>query len=78
MTANMKIIMQRTNIRLERDGIVFAMIMRISFRDFQDFASLNTLNKRKDLNIDRPLTPSKSTSTREKATITKSKQFHPS
>ena len=78
MTAKIKMMMQRTNMRFERDGIVFAMIIRISFRDFQDLASLKTLNKRKDLNIDRPLTPSKSNSTREKATIIKSKQFHPS
>ena len=78
MTAKIKMIIQRTKMRLEREGIVFAMIIRISLRDFQDLASLKTLKRRNDLNIERPLTPSNSTSTIEKATITKSKQFHAS
>ena len=77
MTAKMKMMMQRTKVRFERAPIVFAMIVRISFSDFQDLANLKTLNKRKDLNMERPLTPSNRTSTSEKATITKSKQFHP-
>ena len=78
MTAKMKMIIQRTNVRLEREGSVMAIIFRISLSDFQDLANLKTLNKRNDLNMERPLTPSNRTSTSEKATITKSKQFHPS
>ena len=76
MTAKIKIMMQRTKVRLERAPIVFAIIVRISLSDFQDLANLKTLNKRNDLNIERPLTPSARSSTRERATITKSKQFH--
>ena len=78
MTAKIKMMIQRTKMRLDREGIVLAMIVRMSLSDFQDFASLKTLNKRKDLSIERPLTPSNSNSTRDKATITKSKQFQPS
>ena len=74
----MKMMMQRTNVRLERDGSVLAMIIRISLSDFQDFANLKTLSNRNDLSIERPLTPSANSSTREKATMTKSKQFHAS
>ena len=74
----MKMMMQRTNVRLERDGSVLAMIIRISLSDFQDLANLKTLSNRNDLSIERPLTPSANSSTREKATMTKSKQFHAS
>ena len=74
----MKMMMQRTKVRLERDGSVLAMIIRISLSDFQDFANLKTLSNRNDLSIERPLTPSASSSIREKATMTKSKQFHAS
>ena len=42
MTAKMKMMMHRTKVRLERAPIVFAMIVRISLRDFQDLANLNT------------------------------------
>ena len=78
MTAKIKMMIQRTKMRFEREGIVLAIMVRMSLRDFQDFASLNTLNNLNDLNMDRPLTPSNSNSTRDKATITKSKQFQPS
>ena len=75
MTANINTMIQRTKIRLDSEGIVLAMMIRISLSDFQDLANLKTLNKRKDLSIESPLTPSKSNSTIEKATMTKSKQF---
>ena len=39
---------------------------------------VTNLSRRKDLNIDRPLTPSANNSTSERTTITKSKQFQPS
>ena len=78
MTAKMKMMIQRTNTRLERAPTVFPMIVKMSLSDFQDFASLKTLNKRNDLSIDKPLTPSARSSTKERATITKSKQFQPS
>ena len=71
----MNTMIQRTKIRLDKEGIVLAMMIRISLSDFQDFASLKTLNKRKDLSIESPLTPSKSNSIIENATMTKSKQF---
>ena len=45
MTAKMKMMMQRTKVRLERAPTVFIMIVRMSFRDFQDLASLNTLGE---------------------------------
>ena len=75
MTANINTMIQRTKIRLDNEGIVFAMMIKISLSDFQDLANLKTLNKRKDLSIESPLTPSKSNSTIENATMTKSKQF---
>ena len=78
ITAKMKMMMERTKVRLERDPNVFAIIVRISLSDFQDFANLKTLSNLKDLSMESPLTPSNRTSTRENATITKSKQFHPS
>ncbi len=43
MTAKMKMMMQRTNVRLESAPTVFIMMVRMSFKDFQDLASLNTL-----------------------------------
>ena len=46
MTAKMKMMMQRTKVRLERAPTVFIMIVRMSFKDFQDLASLNTLEER--------------------------------
>ena len=44
MTAKMKIMIQRTKVRLDRAPTVFIMIVRISFKDFHDLANLNTLN----------------------------------
>ena len=44
MTAKMKMMMQRTKVRLDRAPTVFIMIVRMSFKDFQDLANLNTLN----------------------------------
>ena len=78
MTAKMKMTMARTKVKLERAPRVFFIMVKISLRDFQDFANLNTLNRRKDLSIERPLTPSAKSSTNDRATIRKSKQFHPS
>ena len=78
ITAKMKMMIERTKVRFERDPNVFAMIVRISLSDFQDFANLKTLSNLKDLSIESPLTPSKRISTRDNATITKSKQFQPS
>ena len=46
MTAKMKMMMQRTKVRLARAPNVFIMIVRMSFRDFQLLASLNTLDIR--------------------------------
>ena len=43
ITAKMKMMMQRTKVRLERAPTVFIMMVRMSFNDFHDFASLNTL-----------------------------------
>ena len=43
ITAKMKMMMQRTKVRLERAPTVFIMMVRMSFSDFHDFASLNTL-----------------------------------
>ena len=76
--AKIKMMMHRTKVRLEREPNVFAMIVRISLSDFQDFANLKTLSSLKDLSIESPLTPSARSSTRDNATITKSKQFQPS
>lgn len=78
ITANMKMMIHRTNVRLDRAPIVFAMIVRISLRDFQDFASLKTRSRRNDLSTERPDTPSARSSTSDKTTIRKSKQFQPS
>ena len=74
----MKIMIQRTNVRFDKAPTVFIIMVRISFRDFQDFASLNTLRRRNDLSMERPETPSANSSTKDKATIRKSKQFQPS
>ena len=43
--------------------------------DFQDLASLKTLRSLKDLNIERPFTPSARSSTIERTTIMKSKSL---
>ena len=43
MTAKMNMMIQRTKVKFERAPTVFIMIVRISFKDFQDLASLNTL-----------------------------------
>ena len=74
----MKMMMERTKVRFDSEPKVFAIIVKISLSDFQDFANLKTLNNLKDLSIESPLTPSARSSTRDKATITKSKQFQPS
>ena len=42
MTANMKIIIIRTTVRLDNAGKVLAMMVKISFSDFQDLANLKT------------------------------------
>ena len=39
----MKMMIQRTKVRFESAPTVFIMIVRMSFRDFHDLASLNTL-----------------------------------
>ena len=78
MTAKMKTMMHKTNVKLDSAPTVFAMMVRMSFRDFHDLASLKTLSRRKDLSMDKPLTPSASSSTRDRTTMRKSKQFHPS
>ena len=71
----MKMMMQRTKVRLEREPIVDFMIVKMSFRDFQDFASLKTLSNLNDLSMERPLTPSANSSTIDNTTITKSKSL---
>ena len=78
MTAKMKIMISKTNVRLDKAGKVLAIMVRISLRDFQDLASLNTLRSLKDRSIDRPSMPSASNSTNDRTTMTKSKTFHPS
>ena len=78
MTANMKIIIIRTTVRLDNAGKVLAMMVKISFSDFQDLASLKTLKSLKDLSIDKPSMPSAKSSTKDKTTMIKSKIFHPS
>ena len=67
-----------TKVRFDNAPTVFIMIVRMSLRDFQDFASLNTLRRRNDLSMERPETPSANNSTNDSATIRKSKQFQPS
>ena len=42
MTAKIKIIIIKTTVRLDKAGKVLAMMVKISFRDFQDLANLNT------------------------------------
>ena len=42
MTANIKIIIIKTTVRLDKAGKVLAMMVKISFKDFQDLANLNT------------------------------------
>ena len=75
MTAKMKMMIQRTTIRLEMEATVPFMIVRMSLRDFHDLANLNTLSSLKDLSMERPLAPSARNSTIDKTTITKSKSF---
>ena len=70
--------MQSTNVRFDNAPTVFIIMVKMSLRDFQDLASLKTLSRRKDLNMDRPEMPSANNSTKDKATIKKSKQFQPS
>ena len=78
MTAKMKMMINRTKVRFDNAGKVRAMIERMSFKDFQDFASLKTLKSRNDLSIESPSIPSAKSSTNESTTITKSKMFQPS
>ena len=74
----MNTMMHRTKVRLDRAPTVFAMILRMSFRDFQDLASLKTLSSLRDRSMERPEIPSKSTSIIENITMTKSKLFQAS
>ena len=67
--------MINTKVRLDRDPSVFFMMFRMSLSDFQDLASLKTLRSLKDLNIERPFTPSAKSSTIERTTIMKSKSL---
>ena len=53
-------------------------MVKISFNDFQDLASLKTLNNRNERNMDKLLTFSNKSSTNDKATIMKSNTFQPS
>ena len=69
---------QRTTVRLDIAPTVFAMMVRMSFRDFHDFASLKTLSSLRDRSMERPEMPSKSSSIIEKTTMTKSKLFQAS
>ena len=78
ITAKIKMMIMRTKVRFERAPTVLAMIVKMSFRLFQDLANLKTLSRRNDLNMDRPDIPSARSSTRERATMRKSKQFQPS
>ena len=78
ITANIKIMMSKTKVRLDRAPTVLAIMVRMSLRDFQDLASLNTRSNLNDLSIDSPETPSASNSTKERITIKKSKIFQPS
>ena len=71
-------IIHSTKVRFDKAPTVFIIMVKMSFKDFHDLASLNTLRRRNDLSIERPLTPSANSSTNESATIKKSKQFHPS
>ena len=78
ITANMNTMIQRTNVKLDRAPTVFAMIVKMSFSDFHDLANLKTRRRRNERNMDNPFTPSRVSSTRDRTTIKKSKQFHPS
>ena len=78
MTANMKTMIQRTNVKLDRAPTVFAMIVKMSFNDFHDLANLKTRRRRNERNMERPFTPSAKSSTKDNTTIRKSKQFQPS
>ena len=70
--------MHNTKVKFDKAPTVFAMMVKISFKDFQLFANLNTRSKRKDRNMDKPETPSANNSTNDRTTIKKSKQFQPS
>ena len=50
MTAKMKMMMQRTKVRLPRAPIVFPMMEMRRLRVGQDLASLNTLSCNFDIN----------------------------
>ena len=65
----------KTAVRYAKLPSVFAMMVKISFRDFHDFANLNTRRSRKDRNMDKLITFSNRSSTNDNATITKSKTF---
>ena len=78
ITANMNTMIQRTKVKLDRAPTVFAMIVKISFKDFHDLANLKTRRRRKERSMDKPFTPSRVSSTIESTTIKKSKQFQPS
>jgi hypothetical protein len=77
MTAKMNMTIPRTKVRFDNAPTVFAMIVRMSLRDFQDFANLKTLNSRKERSTDNPLIPSASNSTKERSTMVKSNTFQP-
>ena len=65
----------RTAVKYDKLPRVFIIIVKISFRDFQDFASLKTRRRRKERSMDKLLTFSKSNSINDRTTITKSKIF---
>ena len=74
----MKMMIRRTAVRYDKLPRVLAMMVRMSFKDFQDFASLKTRNNRKERNMDKLFTFSNKSSTNDNATIIKSKTFQPS
>ena len=78
MTAKMKMMINKTKVKLDKAPMVLDKMVKMSLRDFHDLANLNTLNNLKDLNIERPETPSANSSTKDRATIKKSKQFQES
>ena len=65
----------KTAVRYAKLPRVFAMMVKISFSDFHDFANLNTRRRRKERNMDKLFTFSNRSSTNDNATITKSKTF---
>ena len=74
----MKMMISKTAVRYDKLPSVFAMMVRMSFNDFQDFANLKTLNNRNERNMDKLLTFSNNNSTNDKATMMKSNTFQPS